>query len=109
MKLLNLNTLYEGKVMESILVKSFDEYKNNGGVRDFLDSYAHFKSKAKQYESDYISMMDMSLSGIPVEDSKIRQHRLLAQAFWTLLSLWFNKPLRKVSYSTFDLREFDKL
>ena len=109
MKLFDLNTLYEGKVMESILVKSFDEYKDKGGERDFLDTYAHFKSKAKQYESDYISMMDMSLSGIPVKDSEIIQYRLLAQVFWTLLSLWFNKPLRKVSYSTFDLKEFDNL
>ena len=109
MKLFNLNTLYKGKIMESIYIKSFDEYKDNGGKMDMLDTYAHFKSKAKQYESDYISMMDMSLSGIPVKDSEIIQYRLLAQVFWTLLSLWFNKPLRKVSYSTFNLNEFDKL
>ena len=47
--------------------------------------------------------------GIEVSDEYLRKQKLCAQANWYLLHLWFNKPLRKVSYSNFDLEEFNRL
>lgn len=110
MKVFNLETLLnQGKVKESIIVKSFQEYKDLGGKLDILDTYALTKERAKKYEDAYISLMDMALSGIEVDEDNIRRNRLLAQVFWTILHLWFNKPLRVVSYSTFNLEEFERL
>lgn len=109
MKIFDIKTLLEGKVVESILVNSFIEYKNKGGERDELDTYAHFKEKAKEYESKYISLCDQKFSGISVEDKYLIKYRLYSQVFWTLLHKWFNKPLRKVFYANFDLKEFNKL
>lgn len=109
MKVFNIEILEQGKVEESILIHSFDEYKSLSGKMDILDAYAMTKGRAKVYEYRYIQDMDMSLSGIPVDESVINKNRLLAQVFWTILHLWFNKPLRKVSYTTFDLEEFNKL
>lgn len=93
----------------TILISSFDEYKSNGGPRDMFDAYSRIKEMAKQHESNYIQLMDMSLSGIDVNDKQINKEALEAQALWHLLSLWFNKPKRKVSYRNFDLTEFNKL
>lgn len=101
--------LDQGKIEESIIVKSFQEYKDLGGTLDMLDTYALTKERAKKYESNYIQGMDMSLSGLPVKEDVLRKTRLLAQVFWEILHLWFNKPLRIVSYSEFDLNEFNKL
>ena len=109
MKVFDLDVLKQGKVEESILVKSYQEYQDKGGKLDILDAYATTKDRAKMYEDRYIQGMDMACSGIPVEESIITKNRLLAQVFWTILHLWFNRPLRKVSYSTFDLDEFNKL
>lgn len=109
MKVFDIEILKQGKVEESILVHSFDEYKSLGGTKDILDVYAVTRDRAKMYEDRYIQGMDMSLSGIPVEESIITKNRLLAQVFWTILHQWFNKPLRKVSYANFDLDEFNKL
>ena len=74
-----------------------------------LDLYAFVKERAKREEDRYISAMDQSLSGIEVPDDFLRKQRLRAQANWYLLHLWFNKPLRKVSFSNFDLEEFNRL
>jgi len=109
MKVFDIEILRQGKVEESILVHSFDEYKSLGGKMDILDAYAITRDRAKMYEDRYIQGMDMSLSGIPVKEDTITKNRLLAQTFWTILHLWFNRPLRKVSYATFDLEEFNKL
>lgn len=109
MKVFDIEILNQGRVEESITVHSFEEYKSLGGTMDILDAYAVTKDRAKMYEDRYIQGMDMSLSGIPVEESVITKNRLLAQVFWYILHLWFNKPLRKVSYANFDLDEFNKL
>ena len=109
MKVFDIEILKQGKVEESILVHSFDEYKSLGGTKDILDVYAVTRDRAKMYEDRYIQGMDMSLSGIPVEEGVITKNRLLAQIFWTILHLWFNRPLRKVSYASFDFEEFNKL
>lgn len=109
MKLFNTEILFQGKVSESILVHSFQEYKELGGKRDMFDVYAFIKERAKQKESDYISMMDMSISGIDIPEEAIMQKRLLAQGLWYILHLWFNRELRTVSFLNFDLDEFNKL
>ena len=109
MQVLDQKLLFEGKVEESVLVHSFEEYKKLGGKRDVLDLYAFVKERAKREESNYISAMDQALSGIEVSDDYLRKQRLRAQANWYLLHLWFNKPLRKVSFSNFDLDEFNRL
>lgn len=109
MKILDKNLLKQGKVKEAILVHSYEEYQAKGGQRDMLDTYAHFKEKAKEYELKYIEMMDMSFSGIPVDKDELRHIASVAQAFWYILHLWFNKPLRVVKYSTFSLKEFNNL
>ena len=109
MQLLDQKVLFEGKVEESILIHSFEDYKKQGGKRDMLDLYAFIKERAKREESRYIDAMDQSLSGIEVSDDYLRKQRLRAQANWYLLHLWFKKPLRKVSYSNFDLEEFTRL
>lgn len=109
MRLFNTAILAQGKVEESILVPSFKVYKSLGGKYDMLDVYSRIKERAKEYESKYISFMDMSLSGISVEDREITASRLIAQVYWTILSKWFDKPLRKVSYYNFDLDEFNRL
>lgn len=109
MKILDKALLKQGKVEEAILVHSYEEYQAKGGQRDMLDTYAHFKEKAKEYESRYIQMMDMSFSGIPVDKGELRYTASVAQTFWYILHLWFNKPLRVVKYSTFSLEEFNNL
>lgn len=109
MKIFDLGTLFKGKVTESILVESFDDYQKNGGTKDMFDVYSDIKSKAKKYESNYIQGMDMYLSGIPVKEGIVRKNQLLAEVFWTILHLWFNKPLRDVNYCNFSLDEFNSL
>jgi hypothetical protein len=109
MQILDQKVLFEGKVEESILVHSFEEYKKLGGKRDMLDLYAFIKERAKREESNYISAMDQALSGLEVSDDYLRKQRLRAQANWYLLHLWFSKPLRTVDFSTFDLSEFNRL
>lgn len=109
MRLFNTAILSQGKIEESILVPSFKVYKSLGGKYDMLDVYSRIKERAKEYESRFISCMDMKISGISVEDREIVMNRLIAQVYWTILSKWFDKPLRKVSYYNFDLDEFNKL
>ena len=109
MKIFDKALVSQGRWTDGILVHSFEEYKELGGKRDMLDIYAKFKEQAKHYENLYISRMDMSLSGIEVSDDEITELRNRAQIFWTLIALWFNKPLRVVNYSTFDINEFDQL
>lgn len=109
MQVLDAKTLFEGKVEESVLVHSFSEYKQLGGTRDVLDLYAFIKERAKCKEGQYIDAMDQAISGLDVSEEYIRRQRLLAQANWYLLHLWFGKPLRTVSYGTFDFNEFNKL
>jgi len=109
MQVLDQNVLFEGKVEESILIHSFEDYRKQGGKRDVLDLYAFIKERAKREEGRYIDAMDQALSGIEVSDDYLRKQRLRAQVNWYLLHLWFNKPLRKVSYSNFDLEEFNRL
>lgn len=109
MQVLDQKILFEGKVEESILVHSFEEYKKLGGTRDMLDLYAFAKERAKREEGRYIDAMDQALSGLDVSDEYLRKQRLRAQALWYLLHLWFNKPLRTVNYRTFNLSEFNKL
>ena len=109
MQVLDQKVLFEGKVEESILIHSFEDYKKQGGKRDMLDLYALVKERTKREEGRYISAMDQSLSGIEVSDDYLRKQRLRAQAMWYLLHLWFNKPLREVSFSNFDLDEFNRL
>ena len=109
MQILDQKLLFEGKVEESILIHSFEDYKKQGGKRDMLDLYAFIKERAKREEGRYIDAMDQSLSGIDVSDDYLRKQRLRAQVNWYLLHLWFKKPLRKVSYINFDLEEFNRL
>lgn len=109
MKIFDKDILFAGKVVESIEVTSYDDYHNGGGQLDMFDVYALIKTRAKKYESLYIQGMDMSLSGISVDEDVLKKDRLLAQVLWTILHLWFNKPLRVVSFSNFDLDEFNKL
>ena len=109
MKILDRNLLKQGKVEEAILVHSYAEYQVKGGQRDMLDCYAHFKEKAKEYELKYIEMVDMCLSGILVDSGELLHTASVAQAFWYILHIWFNKPLRVVKHSTFSLEEFNNL
>lgn len=109
MQIINPNLLFQGKVSESVLVHSFEEYKNKGGKKDAFDTFAAFKERAKQYEGMYISAMDQALSGIDVSDDIIYKLQCQAQVYWYLLHLWFKKPLRRVDYNTFDLNEFNNL
>ena len=109
MRLFNTAILSQGKIEESILVPSFQVYKSLGGKYDMLDIYSRIKERAKEYESRFISCMDMKISGISVEDREIVMNRLIAQVYWTILSKWFDKPLRKVSFVNFDLDEFNRL
>ena len=109
MQVLDQKVLFEGKVEESILIHSFEDYKKQGGKRDMLDLYAFVKERAKKEEGRYISAMDQALSGLEVSDDYLRKQRLIAQANWYLLHLWFKKPLREVSFSNFDLEEFNRL
>lgn len=109
MQVINQKVLFEGRIEGSVLVHSFEEYKKLGGKRDMLDLYAYVKERAKREEGMYIDAMDQALSGLEVPDEFLRKQRLVAQANWYLLHIWFNKPLRKVSYSTFNLQEFNKL
>lgn len=109
MQIINEKTLYQGKVSESVLVHSFEEYRELGGKKDMFDVYALIKHRAKSAEGNYISYMDQTLSGIPMSDDCLKRQRLKAQAWWYLLHLWFNKPLRTVSYGTFNLDEFNDL
>lgn len=110
MKVFDLSIMESaGNIESCILIHSFEEYKELGGTRDMLDVYSIIKARAKDYESKYIDCMDMACSGIPVEDKVIRKYRLLAQTFWYILHLWFNKPLREVNYRTFDFNEFNAL
>lgn len=96
MKIFSTETLLnQCKVKESIIVKSFQEYKDLGGKLDILDAYSLTKERAKKYEGNYISLMDMACSGIEVSEDNIRRNRLLAQVFWTILHMWFNKPRNK--------------
>ena len=108
-KVINSEILKQGKVEESIIVKSFDEYKKLGGDMDEFQAYFKTLDRAKYFESLYISGMDMSLSGIPVNEEALRIKRLYAQVFWTIRHLWFGKPLRKVSFADFDLAEFNSI
>lgn len=109
MILLDKDLLKQGKVEEAILIRSYEEYKSKGGTRDMLDAYSRLKEEAKKYEGDFIQMMDMDLSGIPVNREQIYYCRDIAQAFWTIIHLWFHKPLRTVSYISFSLKEFNNL
>lgn len=109
MKILDKDLLKQGKVEEAILIHSYEEYRVKGGTKDMLDCYSGLKEKAKKYESDFIQMMDMDLSGIPMNRNQIYYCRDIAQAFWTIIHLWFHKPLRTVSYISFNLEEFNKL
>ena len=109
MQVLDQKVLFEGKVEESILIHSFEDYKKQGGKRDMLDLYAFVKERAKREEINYISAMDQALSGIEISDNYLKKQRLRAQANWYLLHLWFGKPLRKVSFGDFDLDEFNRL
>lgn len=99
----------QGNVEGSVLIYSFEEYKEKGGPRDMLDVYATLKGRAKSSESTYISAVDQSLSGIPVDYDVIRRLRLTAQVWWYIIHLWFHKPLRNVDYGNFNLTEFNKL
>ena len=109
MILINKDVLMKGNIVESVLIHSFEEYKRKGGQKDLLDLYASLKERAKGSELNYISTMDQSLSGIPVDKNIIKRMKLIAQAYWYLIHLYFGKELRKVSYSTFTLEEFNKL
>lgn len=109
MKILDKDLLKQGKVEEAILVHSYAEYQVKGGKRDMLDTYAHFKEKAKKYELQYIEMIDMASSGIPVSVNDIEYCKSIAQAFWTIIHLWFYKPLRIVDFNTFSLKEFNNI
>lgn len=109
MKVIDREILFQGKVPESIIVRTFEEYKQLGGSRDMLDMYAFAKERAKLEEGKYIDAMDQALSGLPVSDEFLRKQRLVAQACWYLVHLWFHKSLRSVSYRDFDLAEFNKL
>lgn len=88
------------------IMKAYTKYAE---THDELDTYFKCKTKAKQLESDYIEAMDMSLSGIEVSEGYIKSTRYAAQVYWNILHVKFNKPQRTVSFSRFDLEEFNKL
>lgn len=109
MILIDKKTFNEGRLAGSVLIKSFKEYKDKGGTRDELDTYSLLKERAKHYEGLYISYIDQSLSGIDVPEDAICSTANLAQVYWYIIHLWFNKPLRKIGYNSFSLEEFNKL
>ena len=109
MKVFDLQLAKEGFFSKAILVKSYSEYKENGGTKDIFDVYSKIKERAKSAESMYIDMMDQALSGIPINSEDIVAQRNIAQMQWFILALWFNKPLRLVDYKKFDLKKFDEL
>ena len=92
-----------------VKINSFEKYKALGGRRTSNDAYARLKENAKKYESDYISLMDMKYSGIPVKLQNITYNMRMSQMYYILLSVWFHIPLRVVSYMTFELEEFNRL
>lgn len=95
----------EEKIFNQIM-KAYTEY---AATHDKLDTYFKCKTKAKQLESDYIEAMDMSLSGIEVNEAHLKRTRYAAQVYWNILHVKFNKPQRTVSFRTFDLDEFNEL
>lgn len=95
----------EEKIFNQIM-EAYAEYAAN---HDKLDTYFRCKTKAKQLESDYIEAMDMSLSGIEVDEGYLKKTRYAAQIYWNILTVKFNKPQRTVSFRTFDLEEFNNL
>ena len=109
MKIFDLGLLMKGEVAGSLLVSSYQEYKEKGGTRDQFDVYSLNKERAKRYESNYIQGNDMALSGIPVDEAILEKNRLLAQMHWYILHKWCGKSRRIVRFSTFDLKEFAKL
>jgi hypothetical protein len=94
------------KVIMDVVYKEYVDYRAN---HDMLDTYAFCKRNAMHYEGDYISDMDMSLSGIPVSESVIKKDKYTAQTWWDIIHLAFEKPRRIVSFGNFDLNEFNKL
>ena len=108
-RLLNKDLVKQGRIKESVMVHSFEEYKAQGGKRSMLDVYSKIKEMAKSDESMFITCMDMLLSGIDVNEDATRLYANRSQALWYVLHLWFKVPLRKVSFIDFDLDEFNKL
>lgn len=94
------------KVIMDVVYKEYADYRAN---HDMLDTYAFCKRNAMHYEGDYISDMDMSLSGIPVSESVIKKDKYTAQTWWDIIHLAFKKPRRIVSFANFHPDEFDKL
>lgn len=94
---------------EKVFNQIMEAYTKYAETHDELDTYFKCKTKAKQLESDYIEAMDMSLSGIEVSETYIKNTRYAAQVYWNILAVKFNKPQRTVSFRTFDLEEFNNL
>lgn len=90
------NILNQGKVEESILVKSFKEYKQLGGEKTEFQMYHNIRQKAESLESRYSMAMDMLFSGLPeaTEEGCRRIYNQL-QVSYLLLNLWFNEPIKK--------------
>lgn len=94
---------------ERIFNQIMEAYAKYAATHDKLDTYFKCKTKAKQLESDYIEAMDMSLSGIEVNEAYLKSTRYAAQVYWNILHVKFNKPQRTVSFRAFDLDEFNEL
>lgn len=94
---------------EKIFNQIIEAYTKYAATHDELDTYFRCKTKAKQFESDYIEAMDMSLSGMDVSKAYIESTRYAAQVYWNILAVKFNKPQRTVSFMKFDLEEFNEL
>lgn len=112
MKLYKFYPSYGASIEEykkALTFTSFEEYQKLGGTRTLLSLYSKIKEYAKQFEGDYISFVDMSISGIPVNIERAHKILHMAQANWTALHIIFGEPLRTVSYDSFSLTEFNKL
>lgn len=107
--IIDKDLLAKGEVVACILVRSYEEYKRLGGTRDKYEAYAKIKEMAKQAEYSYISYMDRYCSDIDIPKETIMYKKFKAQALWNILYVWFGAPLRRVSYRTFNLDEFNNL
>ena len=96
MQIINPDILYQGKVEDSILIHSYEEYKEKGGKLDLLDLYAKMIQRAERLEWEYLTTMDQEFSGLPVPEGTTRKQYLTASAYWYIIHIWFNKPLHKV-------------
>lgn len=103
MKIIDGELAQKGNIIESILVKSYEDYKKMGGTRSKFDAYHELMSRAERLENKSLELMDMSLSGFDIDSAEIHAVANAAQAMYALIFLWFNVSFHKVCYANYIL------